>query len=65
MTQFPANHPIWKTINVAVLLTVSGLVLWLNASNFDETELKAIAAIVGSMTGWNVLQSKLESKGSP
>lgn len=32
------DHPIWKTLHVLAL----GAVLWFNASNFDETELKAI-----------------------
>lgn len=40
-----AEHPIWGIIrSVATTLSV-GFVLWLNASNFDRTELKSIAEI--------------------
>lgn len=64
MKSFPAEHPIWKTINTAVVFAGATLFLWLNASHFDETEIKAIAGIMATSGGWNWIQSRLERKGS-
>jgi len=36
------HHPIWAIVRLAVVLSFLTLVLWLNASSFDETELKVI-----------------------
>ena len=36
------NHPIWPLLRLVVILGFLTLVLYLNASEFDETELKVI-----------------------
>lgn len=30
-----ADHPIWRTIHYGVIITVIGVVMWLNAVKFD------------------------------
>lgn len=39
------KHPIWAIIRTAILLLALIVVLWVNASNFDGTELKTIVAM--------------------
>ena len=36
------SHPIWGIIRLSVIMTALTATLYLNASNFDETELKTI-----------------------
>lgn len=49
-----SEHPIWPIIRLIVIMSALTLVLWLNAANFDETELKVIGwmflAILGRET---------------
>jgi len=37
-----ANHPIWATVRLILFLIAMVAVLWMNASHFDDTEIKAI-----------------------
>lgn len=39
------KHPIWAIIRTGILLLALIVVLWVNASNFDGTELKTIVAM--------------------
>jgi len=39
------KHPIWAIIRTAIMLLALVIVLWVNASNFDSTELKTIVAM--------------------
>lgn len=39
------KHPIWAIIRTVILLLALIVVLWVNASNFDDTELKTIVAM--------------------
>lgn len=39
------NHPIWGIIRLAVLMVSLVIVLWMNATNFDETELRSIVIV--------------------
>jgi len=45
MIMTAANHPIWRIIQTAIYLIFAAFIMWLNASDFDETELKALAWI--------------------
>ena len=36
------EHPIWGITRLLIVMTALVVTLWLNASNFDETELKTI-----------------------
>jgi len=46
MTRYPHDHPIWTVLKHTVYLGFITLILYLNASNFDETELKTLGEIV-------------------
>ncbi len=37
-----ANHPIWHTLHAAVIILAFGFAMWMNASNFDHTEISAL-----------------------
>jgi len=41
----PATHPVWSLIRLAILMTAAVLCLWINASNFDMTEIKSLIGI--------------------
>ena len=36
-------HPIWSIIRLTILLAAFVTIMWLNASTFDDTEIKALA----------------------
>ena len=36
------NHPFWAAFRLLVLMVTLSFVLWLNASHFDETEIRTI-----------------------
>ncbi len=40
-----AKHPIWAIIRTTVMLIALVIVLWLNASHFDDTEIRTIVAM--------------------
>lgn len=42
MQKVPYNHPIWVAVKYVSVILAVGFVSWLNASNFDETELKML-----------------------
>lgn len=42
------KHPVWPLARLAVQLAGATVMLWLFASSFDATELKALAGILGS-----------------
>ena len=45
------NHPIWRTVHATALIAAVGVVLYVNASNFDSTEIKSIAEIAAVIAG--------------
>ena len=64
MSKYPANHPIWKIITHGTYGLLITLFLWLNASNFDHTEIKTILEIIAAMVGVEMIKKKLETKDS-
>lgn len=38
-------HPIWSIIRLAVIMVAMCFVLYLNASKFDETEIRSIVTV--------------------
>lgn len=36
------THPVWSICRLSIYMAALSFVLWLNAANFDETELKTI-----------------------
>ena len=37
-----ASHPVWPILRLLIVMTALSITLWLNASTFDETEIKTI-----------------------
>ena len=54
-----AKHPIWAIIRTTVMLIALVIVLWLNASHFDDTEIRTIVAMflaaIGAETATKML----------
>ena len=44
-------HPLWATLHWVVVIAIVGIVLRLNATSFDETELQSIAQIAIALAG--------------
>lgn len=41
------NHPIWPIVNTAIVGCIALVGLYIFATQFDETELKALGVIIG------------------
>ena len=65
MAKFPADHPVWTIVQHSVYLTALILVLWINASNFDGTEIKTILQMGGAALGYKVVENKIKGKEGP
>ena len=48
------THPCWSLARLAIQVLGAGLILWLTATSFDATELKAL----GGMAGIGLLAEK-------
>tara|TARA_R110000868_G_scaffold148839_3_gene371031 strand:+ start:12463 stop:12648 length:186 start_codon:yes stop_codon:yes gene_type:complete len=59
MHRYPAEHPIWKLLTHTVYLSFATLLLWLNASNFDSTEVWTLAQMAGAFGGVEFVKSKI------
>jgi len=46
-----ADHPIWPIVRMALILGTLVVVLWMNASHFDETEIKTILTMFLALLG--------------
>lgn len=53
------SHPVWDLLKTVVYLLFAGFVMYLNASHFDETELKALAWIGTFMFAGEGIMGKL------
>ena len=51
------GHPLYATIRFCALAVAVTFVLWKNASNFDETEVKTILEIAVLAGGYEGIQS--------
>lgn len=62
-----AKHPIWALARLLILMVTLSFVLWLNASHFDETELRSIIwvflAAAGVEGGVQTLTRLMGDKG--
>jgi len=45
------NHPIWPIIRMTIILVVLAVVLWMNASHFDDTELRTVLTMFFALLG--------------
>ena len=56
------RHPMWLPVNMIVVFAgVTGF-LYLNATNFDVTEWKAIGGIMTSIGGWKAVELFLQRR---
>lgn len=46
-----ADHPIWPIVRMALILGTLVFVLWMNASHFDDTEIKTILTMFFALLG--------------
>lgn len=47
-----SDHPGWAILRLAVIMVPVTVVLWLNASRFDSTEIKALLELGIVLGGW-------------
>ena len=59
----PAGHPIWATVNIAVIGIFVLIFSYINASNFDGTELKMIVELLFAWGGFEYVKNKLRNDG--
>jgi hypothetical protein len=64
------NHPIWGFFKFTLALIALTLLLWGEASNFDETEIRVITQFAalwagGAGAGWGIKRIISQSKGEP
>lgn len=52
------DHPFWQWLDKATTLIALGFFLWMNASNFDETEIKTLLETAGVVAGFQLVKSK-------
>lgn len=60
------KHPVWGIARLLIVMTALVVTLWLNASHFDETELKTIITmfiIAASAEGATGFISQFGNKG--
>jgi hypothetical protein len=48
LKELPHHHPVWGLLRVVTLTLCACLVLYVTATNFDATEITALAGITGS-----------------
>lgn len=59
MHRYPPDHPVWTILTHSVYMAFATLFLWLNASNFDNTELVTLAQMAGAFGGVEFIKAKL------
>ena len=53
------KHPIWAFLNLVVILVFVTVFSYLNASEFDETELKMLMQLAVGMGAWEFAKRKM------
>lgn len=56
-----AGHPIWSLLNLSIILAFVLLFSYINATNFDVTELKMIVEFIAVMGGWEFFKSRMRN----
>ena len=47
----PKDHPVWPIIRTAVVLLALTIILWMNASHFDDTEIRTLVGMFFALLG--------------
>jgi hypothetical protein len=58
-----ATHPFWQTIHWCAIITIVGVVLRINATSFDETEINSLVQIGAALAAVLTGQSWLAKRG--
>ena len=54
------KHPIWRILNLVVILIFVTVFAALNASEFDRTEIQMIIEFLAVMGGWEFAKAKIQ-----
>lgn len=58
------NHPLWSFLRLTVLMITLAFVLWMNASHFDQTEIRTlIYTFLAAATYEGVTQAFTRKRG--
>lgn len=58
MNKLNQNHPIWRFLDMVILLIVIWICSASTANNFDETEIKLIGMVLFAMGGYTAIKAK-------
>lgn len=58
------SHPIWAIIRLAICMTALCVILWINASHFDATEIKTLSTFFFVAAGAEALPALLRKSDS-
>ena len=56
---FEPGHPIWNILRLAVVFIGLTVLMYLNSSSFDETEIKTVVELVGLVAGFEYVRHKV------
>lgn len=54
-----AGHPIWSLLNLVIVLAFILVFSYINATNFDKTELMMIVELLAGVGAWEIFKSKM------
>jgi hypothetical protein len=61
--KFDNTHPVWDILRLAVMMGGLTILLWLNSSNFDDTELRTIFEMVLVVGGFEAMKRGVVANG--
>ena len=61
--RYPESHPIWSILRTVVLFVGLTVLLYLNAKDFDATELRTIVEMLVLAGGFEALKKVVSKKG--
>lgn len=50
------DHPLWKLLRLLILMAAMTAILWVNASDFDVTEVKSVVMMLFALAGADGLE---------
>ena len=61
MNKSDQNHPLWRFLNLLVVLVVVTICAFTQANSFDETEIKMIGMVLAAIGGYEYFKGKISS----
>lgn len=59
------DHPVWNLLKIAIVGLIAITALYVTATTFDETEIKAWAPMLAALAGSEILQHYFRKKQEP